>query len=890
MQFRSCAPTTFLVAFAALAGCSGGGAAVGSASFSCTGDGAKALCLTNCSLGCSSTGCLRSDIAQNENVILQFSDVVDPATVNSSTIQFRTASGGLPVGEFFVNGNQVEFVPTLLVSGAQTFFGFTAGETYTMTLPGGIDAPVSVRSTSGRPFKETLTCTLIANRGIADLNGIPPSATLVSPTPSQLGGAPLDTIIQLEFNEMVDATPFLAAGGGGSGPVTFAIRRTREATAGGRECDSSSLPVVLPGTPRLDFDPARGISVLTFRSNADLPANTCIEINVTSTVVDLSGKPAQPQSFVFLTQSVPLTEVDITEAFDDDTKMDRDASAGTWTGGIGTFGQIGGDGRHGTFDVALGTSLGVVNGKRTFVFNTDATVIPAANTRTGDPISVSDGKFYFDKMVVPADVRLRFLGTQPPQFTVSGKLDIQGEIEAFGASITTMPLNTQTPGQPGGAGGIFGGAGGQGGEKCPGTGYNSNYDGRNGANATMLGGRAYATSAAGSGGRGSHCFPLSGNSIDLVYASQTGVNYTPSAAAGGGGAGMSANGTEGRVVSNNHTDPVLLVPPRLDAMGPSAPGGTAVQFFPFPPAAGSTRSSLHFLVGGAGGGGAGSQATLHIAAVNPRQWSPGAGGGGGGGAVAFRAGDFLTLGGLGRILANGGSAASSSGVSGSSVPAPGGGGSGGSVVLQSGRIADLNGLIDVRGGAGGSFNRNAGGLPPSGAVVVIAGGAGSPGFVRCETPGTPTTALLAGMQPAATADNVGTLTELDDLVVFQSTWYSTNLPYGPEYARYEIYATVDGVPVVFSDDPAVSTVPAQTGAALRAFFQNANLDLATGLPAPISGSSEPTIRPWRLSVKSTATQTGIASDGLNGFRWALVLDRAIAATVTVDRVKIVYRV
>ena len=67
---------------------------------------------------------LRSDIAQNEILILQFSDEVDPATVNPSTIRLRTASGELPVGEFFVNGNQVEFVPTLSISGGQTFFGF----------------------------------------------------------------------------------------------------------------------------------------------------------------------------------------------------------------------------------------------------------------------------------------------------------------------------------------------------------------------------------------------------------------------------------------------------------------------------------------------------------------------------------------------------------------------------------------------------------------------------------------------------------------------------------------------------------------------------------------------------------------------------------------------
>jgi hypothetical protein len=370
----------------------------------------------------------------------------------------------------------------------------------------------------------------------------------------------------------------------------------------------------------------------------------------------------------------------------------------------------------------------------------------------------------------------------------------------------------------------------------------------------------------------------------------SGVNYTPSASAGGGGGGLFAAGEVGRVVTNNHIDPVLGVPPRLDVMGPSASGGTPVQFFPFPAASGSQKSSVHFLVGGAGGGGAGSQAALCIVVINPRQWAPGGGGGGGGGAIALRAGDSLRIGGLGRVYANGGSAASISGVTATSSPSVGGGGSGGSVVLQSGRIADVSGIIDVRGGLGGSFNRSAGSGPPSGAAVQIAGGNGSQGFVRCEIPGTPTTALLANMLPAPTADNVGTLTEADGLVSFQSSWYTTGLPFGPEFAYYEIHATVDGVPMVFSDSSAISSVVAGVGAPVRAFFQSANLDLQTGLPAPLSGEVDPTIRPWRTSVLSTGNSTGIASDGLNGFRFALVVDHTLATTVTIDKVKVVYRV
>ena len=46
--------------------------------------------------------------------------------------------------------------------------------------------------------------------------------------------------------------------------------------------------------------------MLSFQPAQDLPPNVCIEVNVTSAVVDLSGKPAQPQTFQFTTLVLPL--------------------------------------------------------------------------------------------------------------------------------------------------------------------------------------------------------------------------------------------------------------------------------------------------------------------------------------------------------------------------------------------------------------------------------------------------------------------------------------------------------------------------------------------------------------------------------------------------------
>jgi hypothetical protein len=825
-------------------------------------------------------------------VILIFSEDIDPSTVTPSSIRFRTAAGNQPVGEFFVNGKIVEYVPTLSISGGQTYFGFSAGETYTMTIIGGENEPSVVRGTSGKPFERTLSCTLASTRGIVDHNNIPPFGTLIRPTPAQLGSAPRSTDILIEFNELIDPTPFLS---GTAGPVTFHLRRTVPLPGGGFECDPASLPQILLGTQDLSFDPGRGISVLVFTPAQLLPGNVCVEVGITDQVADMSGRQAQPANFTFVTEVVPLEDRTIVEPFDDEDFLDVESSAATWQGGSATFAKIGGDGRHGDFTKLLdaivvggvtgGQYLGIipaVGGKRTFLIDTNNIHIPAANTTTGSALAVTDGKFFFDKMVVPADVRLRFVVPgNAPVFTVVGRMDILGEIEITGQSIPSMPAVSTTPGQLGGAGGVFGGAGGQGGDKCSGfflaTAANN---GRNGADARLTGGHAYFTSATGTGGRGSVVHPASGLNGNLYFGvpGTTPPSYCVSASAGGAGAGFALPGSDGRVVSNNHGVP----PPLLSEMGPLAAGGTALQLFPYP-VTGAQKSSLHFLVGGAGGGGSASNASFCLSSL--RQWAPGAGGGGGGGAIALRAGDSLRLAATGRILAAGGWAANSSvGIAAGPQTAPAGAGSGGSVVLQSGDAAEVLGLIDVRGGQGGNFLRSspAPATPPAGVTIQIDGGDAAAGFVRFEMPGNPTPGQLPGMLPAATASNVATLEETDEVVACRSKFYSTGLIFGPQYVRYEIHALVDGVPTVFTDDPALPGVPALPGAPVRALWQSATLDLVTGDPL--------LVRPWRTAVRSTATQPGIASDGLNGFRFMIMVDRALAQTITIDSVTVLYRV
>ena len=97
----------------AFGGCSGGGSEAGRASAFCAG---SSFCLTDCSLGCTvSGGCSINSIAQNQPIMLNFSEPVDPSSVNAATISLKTANGEAPTGSFEVAGSQIRFRPEVRI-------------------------------------------------------------------------------------------------------------------------------------------------------------------------------------------------------------------------------------------------------------------------------------------------------------------------------------------------------------------------------------------------------------------------------------------------------------------------------------------------------------------------------------------------------------------------------------------------------------------------------------------------------------------------------------------------------------------------------------------------------------------------------------------------------
>ncbi len=846
-------------------GCSGGGKVAHVTQPGCTqgGSGQTGLCLTTCNLGCTAAGCAINQIAQNQPVILSFNKDIDPGSVSSASVSLRTSTGEEPVGRLLVNGSVVQFVPEVLVVGAQSFFGFRAGETYQMVLPGGAQEINAVRSASGDPFAETYACTLVVSRGIEDLDGQPPRATLVSPSlPYNVNPA---TTVVLEFSELISQAPFVTATPT-TQPVDVRVRLIRQG-ATGPECDPSSVPQPIFGAWQLTNDPVRQVTRATFTPNQEVPSGVCIEVEVTSRVEDLSGKPAQGQTFQYFTQPGVRPPEALVDEFDNSLNMDVDVSSGAWTNGFATPGELGRDGLHGEFDPALG----VLVGPNTYEWSTDDITIPRSYTLSGLDERITDGVFRFARFMVPLGVTVRFVGTKPARLYVRGRARIDGVVDLAGGSLTTWDGLLPT-GQPGAAGGAAAASGGAGADRGDGLGNQPAFNGRDGADVRLPAGHAYAGQAAGTGGKGSRQWPADGLDSSITYGLISPGLYSTQVVPGGGGGGFGAAGSNGTVLQTHFGTAA--------EGGPDAPGGKRLNLLPIPAGRGVLD---HLLVGGSGGGGSASHPFL-VAQSFPYHWRSGAGGAGGGGALGLRTGSDLSIASTAQVLTPGGSTQDSDHVNNYAIP--GGGGSGGSVVLQVGGIINQGGLVDVGAGRGGTQTGLAGFVNMS-----SKGGDGAPGYLRLEMPGTPDPTKLGSTRPPFDPLNpqntpsitVAALTERDAIVGAQSLWMATRQVFPPLFLRYELDAVVDSNAVKFSDDPTLGPLAAGS-TAVQFFVQGALLDA--------SGAVDPgTIRPWRKYVGpfAPAGEVALTDDRAQVVRFVLLFDRSVAQSIRVDRVQIFFQ-
>jgi hypothetical protein len=900
------------------AGCSNGGTIdTGDISIRCiNGD---AFCVISCDLGCGQTGCSVTEIAENQRLRFVFSNRIDPASVNGASVSIRTPTGVAPDGDLMVNNRELTFVPRVRTVNGVSTFGFQRNESYIITLNNEASGQ-GVRSTSGHGLKKQLSCTVLVSRGIQDEDQLPPTAELISPTITV--GIPLQPTVVLRFSELIDTTALLGPLSSSS-PVQFLLKGTTS-TPGGLVCDSLQTGTFLEGIPSLSTERVgdREVTVLTYTAPLQLPGSACLTVNVTADVRDLSGRQGVPATFELVTTGGVSQQLTLAETFASSAFQDLAVSSSVWNAGARP-GLIGSDGRHGSFDVTLGTNLG----GGVYEWNTDSFVIPASRSLTGLDYLVTDGKFYFSDFVLPAGTTLRFSNAQstspstvPPQIWVRGSANILGSIDVSAPSMpfyvpgsglaagqnvsnfnaigaTTATFN-YVAGQPGGAGGVGGGRGGKGGDECQLNGDVTQtiglevvhiYYGRNGEDVRLPAGHAFAAMTGGTGGKGSLLQPLTGME-SAVFAELIGFLYRSKFAPGGGGGGFSGPGS---IATANIFAPIEA--------GVAQPGGVAFGL-PLPTPLPSGFTSLnHFVAGGSGGGGGGSHA--YGTRTGQGSYVAGSGGSGGGGALALRVGGDLNIAAGAALRATGGPGVLITGDDPNftgpdanwGVSSPGGGGSGGSFLLQAGRNVTIGGQLDLAGGAGsrtGSISILQSGVPPAPVPapfnITSQGGAGAPGFFRLESGAGSPVFTGTSVPTYNAAIHAGPLTDRDPLSGGMSKWRGSgpNFPsqfFPPQWQRYELDVDLDGdgtVDIVYTDSGLPGTMMANDpNGPVQILFQGAVLNQAGDAPLPGE------VKPWRYGIGSGGGP-GIFLDSVTGFRFQLLFNRAAGANTVVRGLRV----
>jgi len=939
MQNRLFLPLSTVVLLFGAAACSNGGGDAGTGDVTIRCGGGQSFCLISCDLGCSQTTCSVTEIAENQRLRWVFSNALAPSSVNRTSVSIRTASGVSPDGELVVSGRELTFVPSVSTSGGTSSFGFQRNEAYVITLASGANGQ-GVKSVSGDSLGQEFSCTVIASRGILDADALPPTVTLVAPT-STTNVSNTPTIV-LRFSELID-TSALQANLTASSPVNIIRRTTVDDGTGLRVCNTDVAGTAIEATPTLTTERVgnNDVTVLTFTPPFSVPGQSCIRVNITGDLRDLSGRAATPVTFELFTApstSVPIT---VAESFANSSQQDLDQSSGEWANGA-RAGLVGDDGRHGSFSLSLAT---LIQNTTIYELDTAGTQIPAANTLSGVATTVTDGKYYFSDFVLPANTTLRFnatAGRPVPQIFVRGKVEILGNIDISGADLsfwvpnfglsnglmvsdfngrgTNLLIGTIVQGQPGTAGGIGGGRGGNGGRECNGAGDIQDppgsgifiHRGQPGQNVGIPGTHAFSVQAANTGGRGGPLMPAAGTTTVVPVLNQSAVgspinNVRCQFSRGGtGGAFMLPGGLP--IYTSGPVNPAPPAPQPVQ-LSPAPVAGPAFDLTQPVPV--GVASLDHFVVGGSGGGGGGSHAYGTVTLPGGQDfYVAGAAGTGGGGTMAIRAGGNVTISGTLRsrgggprqtvasgpvtigsgLLINGDrqeappTAQTSDGLAG--VTSPGGGGSGGSFLLQAGGDLTCSGTINTEGGPGSQTgNIVAVGTALANFNVIAKGGAGSPGFYRLEAGGA-VTFTGAGSIPAFDAGvNAAALTDRDNITASMSKWRGTGQFFPPTWLRYELDVDIDGdnvVDITYTDSGAPGTQRAnQDSDPVRIRFQGGLLNTAgTALrDGAVPG-------PWRDGVGSGAGP-GIGLDSPTGFRFLLRFNRSVAPNCVVRALRVI---
>lgn len=480
-----------------LTACGGGGGG---------GGGASTMFVQTCNLGCSNgsnglqVSCTISQIVQNQEIAVLFSAPVDINTVNASTFQIiNPANSDVPFGSFLIDPNnprRVIFRPalTLDLATGQPQFGLDPVTSYLITIPGVNqgDSPPYIMSTTGRPNRSRLQCTVTTTNDTVDLV---PGAPVVTVLVDQAGGqtdvpaqgatnVDVNTAITMVFDDIMNSSTLVD-------PVTNTSDFIRvEVDPDGLVFDPSDR-VQIPGAFSLDVDELFLRTTVVFTPQVGLPSAGSgtpprrIVITFPNTIQDIAGNGLfNAGETVFTTEVLTFSPLSLPdddgENFDDTSNEDGARSSADWAGGRVALGITnGGSGRHGELRVRQNQTVTLDTDSQEFPIPDQlggnfsgqqadivSNLVPGVDYDPGDQgtwptITQTDGIFEFSSLRIEPGGRLICRGSNPARLIVRGEIFVGGVLDLSGQSPGQHNSNLQY-GQAGGLGGANGGDGGDG--------------------------------------------------------------------------------------------------------------------------------------------------------------------------------------------------------------------------------------------------------------------------------------------------------------------------------------------------------------------------------------------------------------------------------------------
>ena len=455
----------------ALAACSSG-----------SGDLAGLMFVESCSLGCNNGSggdqvfCQIINAAQNQEIAIEFSQPVDPVSVDASTFRVVQVNNGTsPGGQFLIdpsNSRRLIFRPSLTFDqNGSPVYGFMANTSYQITLPGEAqgDQPPFIRSLEGRNNQSRLQCTIFTDQGVQDpVPGRPTVRVFADVVTSyDANGDPLtieedveltmdaaDTIdvlrtsdIRFVFSEIMNPA---TVADNASGSSNFMFVQTD--ADGMVETDNDRTDV--EGTFRVFVDQTNLLTTATFTPTLGFPSGGIegvpptnpVFVRLSASVADIVGNTLtddpRGETYGFFPERKSFAPIELPrpggETFDlsagtPGSLEDASRSGAAWGGGRLARGEGGGSGRLGDLIVRAG---------ETVVLNTDMTTFPLpgqtvdflGNTVGGDLpgtganlIDITDGAFEFARVFIEAGGTLRFEGDNPARLFSRGPLTVSAD-------------------------------------------------------------------------------------------------------------------------------------------------------------------------------------------------------------------------------------------------------------------------------------------------------------------------------------------------------------------------------------------------------------------------------------------------------------------------------